>query len=224
MLQLKTLLLGTSFCLVFNLGYAQALKKVTKKTKIDACSLVENYQVLKSDSKVKHGSYSAQILTYTEKGQYDQGKPSGIWEFSGNTEVHQKFDFSTSKFLLDEPSKIVKKIVLLDDKNKPGKEIEAKNFYLGGDPKMLVIVNKCMKYPRKAQENDAKGEVILSATLTKEGKIINEKAESNLGSGLEEESLRVLKLIPATWVPVMVDGRPVDVKLFFSFNFTLTTT
>lgn len=224
MLQLKTLLLGTSFCLIFNLGYSQALKKVTKKTKIDACSLVEKYQVLKSDSKVKHGSYSAQILTYTEKGQYDQGKLSGIWEFSRNTEVHQKFDFSTGTFLLDEPSKFVKKIVLLDDQNKPGKEIEAKNFYLGGDPKMLVIVNKCMKYPGKAQENDAKGEVILSATLTKEGKIINEKAESKLGSGLEEESLRVLKLIPSTWVPVMVDGRPVDVKLYFRFNFTLTTT
>ncbi|WP_316812581.1 energy transducer TonB [Pedobacter heparinus] len=220
---MKSLLLGTCFSLIFSFSFAQALKKVTKKTKIDACTLVEKYQVLKSDSEVKHGDYSAQILTYTEKGQYNLGKQSGIWEFSRNTEVHQKFDFSTGKFLSDQPSKFIKKIILQDNNDKPGKEIEAKNFYLGGDPKMLTIVKKCLKYPREAMENNVMGEALLSATLTKEGEIINEKAESQLGFGLEEEWLRVFKLIPPTWVPIMVNGKPVDAKLYFRFKFTLVT-
>lgn len=51
MLQLKTLLLGTSFCLVFNLGYAQEVKNISNKRKNDYFIINEKFSVLKDKPK-----------------------------------------------------------------------------------------------------------------------------------------------------------------------------
>ncbi|PTS92773.1 hypothetical protein DBR11_26315 [Pedobacter sp. HMWF019] len=219
MLEIKKISLPVLLFSLVSLASAQETKKVSKNTSIQLATLKENYEVLKTNPKIKQGSYSAQIRSYAEKGQYDQDKKSGIWEFSKNGVVFQKYDFSKEEFLLDEPSKMVK-IKLLDDNGEPGKDLEPIHFYTGGDPKIMNAFLYFI-YPRLAAQNKVGGVVTVSAILTKDGKIINEKAESKLGSGLEEEVLRIFEMIPPCWIPLQVDGKPVDVKISIQSSFMI---
>ena len=79
MLQLKTLLLGSCFCLIFNLGYAQEVKTVSNKLKNDYFTINEKFSVLKDNPEIKQGPYSARISSSSEKGQYEQGYKTGVW-------------------------------------------------------------------------------------------------------------------------------------------------
>jgi hypothetical protein len=38
---------------------------------------------------------------------------------------------------------------------------------------------------------------------------------------LDEEAIRVVKLLPDYWIPGLLDNQAVDVELFFPFSFAL---
>ncbi|SMC44526.1 hypothetical protein SAMN04488524_0463 [Pedobacter africanus] len=68
MLQLKTLLLGTSFCLVFNLGYAQEVKNISNKRKNDYFTINEKFSVLKD--KPERQSEGGKLFSFYKKNSF----------------------------------------------------------------------------------------------------------------------------------------------------------
>ena len=223
MRHLKPLILLLSMFTFVSLSIAQQTKKATKKNNICGASFKEDFTVLKSDPKVRHGSYSAEIAWVSEKGQYEQGKKAGIWEYFSKGKLVQQFDFSTGTFLKDTISNVIQKISTLDDNGNVIKDLDPKGLYLGGDAKLAYFVSRCLRYPVKAQEYNIQGRITLSAILTKEGELTELKAVSKLGGGLEEEGIRVFQLIPQDWVPVKVDGKVVNTKVELGCSFTLTS-
>lgn len=221
MYNLKTLLPAVTLSLLSSVSFAQELKKVSKKTDVCGASLKANYTVLKSSPEVKHGAYTSSIAWVSVKGQYDQGKKVGIWEYLSNGKVIQKFDVGTGKFLQDTISKIIDKITVLNEKGEAVSQADPKGIYLGADSRMACFISRCLRYPRTAMENNIQGKVRLSAILTKDGVLTDLKSVSTLGGGLEEEAVRVFQLLPQDWVPVTNDGNPVDAKIEFHCNFTL---
>ncbi|WP_276090445.1 energy transducer TonB [Pedobacter sp. JY14-1] len=203
-------------------SFAQETKQVTSSIKGPGFKIAESYSVLKSDPKIKHGPYQAEFSSYREKGQYESGSPTGIWEASWNGELTFKYDYSNRKLLEDRGTKIISSITQLDEQGNPVKELPLQSLYMGGDRKMLAILVAAVRYPAEAQSYGSQGKVILSAILTPRG-LQDIKAETNLGHKLEEETIRIFKLLPADgWLPVYVDGKVVPVRFKFNFNYTLS--
>lgn len=80
-----------------------------------------------------------------------------------------------------------------------------------------------MKYPAEAVKNNVQGKVFLSFVVEMDGSLTNIKVERRLGSGTDEEAVRVLEESPK-WIPGMQNGRPVRVKYNIPISFALNKT
>ncbi len=205
-----------------SVALGQELKKVTKNNRFPCYAAREVFYVLKSNPEIRHGAYQNSLPGLLEKGQYDNGKKVGEWEFSTPQGVVQIIDFSADKVIYNKPSEGVLKTWILDDNGAILKETEVKPIFIGGDAKLYINMLHCVRYPRRAQESNIQGQVFVSAVITKEGKMIDEQVESGPGHGTNEEALRVFKLIPDEWLPYLVEGKPVNVKIQMAISFFLS--
>ena len=80
---------------------------------------------------------------------------------------------------------------------------------------------KNMVYPTQARDSDIQGKVIVKFIVDEGGNITNVRAATNLGGGLEEEAIRVVKLTGA-WKPGLQNGKPVKVNYTLPVVFRLT--
>ncbi|MEJ7557261.1 MAG: M56 family metallopeptidase [Pedobacter sp.] len=91
----------------------------------------------------------------------------------------------------------------------------------GGIKQFYVYLGKATKYPKEAQEKNIQGKVFTSFVVEKNGKLTNIKVDKGLGSGIDEEAIRVLNESPH-WIPGMVDKKPVRVKYNLPLTFSLS--
>jgi TonB family protein len=91
----------------------------------------------------------------------------------------------------------------------------------GGEPALRKYLSTHIKYPRKAQENNVKGTVYVQFIVGADGKIRDAKTVGQpLGSGLEEESLRVVRAMPK-WIAGVQNKRKVAVQFNLPINYTI---
>lgn len=92
----------------------------------------------------------------------------------------------------------------------------------GGIQKFFSYIAKSIKYPEEAVKNNVQGKVFLSYVVEKDGTLSDiQLAGKPLGSGTDEEAVRVLKSSPR-WNPGIIDGKPVAVKYHIPITFTLS--
>ncbi|SEA23018.1 TonB family protein [Pedobacter hartonius] len=91
----------------------------------------------------------------------------------------------------------------------------------GGMDKFYQYLAKSVKYPKEAQEKNVQGKVFLSYIVEQDGRINEVKVEKGLGSGLDEEAVRVLEASPK-WIPGTRDNKPVRVKYNLPISFALS--
>ena len=89
------------------------------------------------------------------------------------------------------------------------------------DKKMLEYIYKNIKYPAEARENDVEGMVVVSFIIEKDGSISNTEIVRPIGSGCDEEVLRVVKAMPR-WMPGNQSGEPVRVHFNLPVRFKLS--
>jgi hypothetical protein len=65
--------------------------------------------------------------------------------------------------------------------------------------------------PAEASKNKIDGKVLTSFSIEKDGTLSDFKIEKELGFGLGDEAIRVLKLSPK-WIPASKDGEAVKVS------------
>jgi hypothetical protein len=70
--------------------------------------------------------------------------------------------------------------------------------------------------------NQGHGTVIIGYIVTKDGKLTSINVEKGAIGGLDQESERVMKLMPA-WNPGIYHGKKVNVKMHMPFNYRLTS-
>ena len=78
----------------------------------------------------------------------------------------------------------------------------------GGTAGWGKYLQKNMKYPPVARENNITGRVIVSFVVEKNGDLSDVKVLRGIGGGCDEEAVRVLKASPA-WKPGVQNGRSV---------------
>lgn len=89
--------------------------------------------------------------------------------------------------------------------------IERKPSFEGGNVAFKSYLKENVKYPKKAERNNVSGNVFISFIVEVDGSITNVKVERPLGSGTDEEAVRVLSASPK-WIPGMQKGKDVRVK------------
>lgn len=98
--------------------------------------------------------------------------------------------------------------------------VETVPEFRGGQKALAMFLSSRLKYPSKARENKIKGKVYVGLVIEKNGSLSDFKVIRGIGSGCDEEAIRVLKLSP-NWKPGYVKGFPVRTSYIIPVNFQL---
>jgi protein TonB len=96
-----------------------------------------------------------------------------------------------------------------DDEDKVFMKVEQESEYPGGSQAWLRYMNKNMRYPDEAINNEIQGTVVVQFIVDKDGNVSDVQAVSGpTEGGLREEAVRVIKK-SGKWTPAVQNGRMV---------------
>jgi protein TonB len=98
--------------------------------------------------------------------------------------------------------------------------VEEQPTYPGGDEARIKYLQDNMKYPEEAKELGVQGKVYVTFVVEVDGSISDVKVLRGIGSGCDDEAIRVVKSMPK-WVPGKQRGVPVRVQFNLPINFKL---
>lgn len=99
--------------------------------------------------------------------------------------------------------------------------VEEMPSFPGGDDALLEFLYTNIKYPEEAKDKDIQGLAIVEFIVEKDGSISNVKILRSIGGGTDEETLRVIGLMPK-WTPGKDNGQTVRVEYKLPVRFKLT--
>ncbi|WP_299709059.1 energy transducer TonB [uncultured Pontibacter sp.] len=117
---------------------------------------------------------------------------------------------------IDGTSDIVADVV----EEKPYTYVEQMPEFPGGESEMLKYLGKNIRYPAAAQRAGVEGLVVLSFVVSRTGEISEIEVVKSLGSGTDEEAMRVVKTMPK-WSPGKQNGRTVPVRYTLPVRFAI---
>ena len=119
-------------------------------------------------------------------------------------------------------AKVIENTQITEDSDPPFVIVEQMPQFPGGELEMIKFIQANLKYPVIAQEMGVSGTVIIKFVIDRNGNITNIKVARSIGSGCDEESVRVLEKMPA-WSPGRQGGKTVRVSYSVPFKFILQT-
>ena len=229
--------------------FGQATKKVTEEHKHPYSK--EVYYVLKSDKKIRHGKYqklySNDVLKLEgfyknglkdsiwinyrwdgqgieSQGYYAIDKKVGVWDFYNfKKELEQKYDFTKNEvvYFLPDDEKMKEGYNVINGSDTIRTQLDQPPLYISGSMQMIEIIVENIRYPRLALEKGTSGKVYITFTIDSTGKTSGHRITEGIGSGCDEEALRVARLIPDSWVPGLLNGHSVNVEYVLPIQYTL---
>ncbi|MBV8390030.1 MAG: energy transducer TonB [Mucilaginibacter sp.] len=98
--------------------------------------------------------------------------------------------------------------------------VEQEPSFPGGLEKFYKFLQSNIRYPAVAFEKKVQGKVFISFVVEKDGSLTDIKVVRGIGSGCDEEAVRVIGISPK-WKPGIQNGRPVRVQYTMPISFTL---
>ncbi|MEI6594281.1 MAG: TonB family protein [Bacteroidota bacterium] len=93
----------------------------------------------------------------------------------------------------------------------------------GGDSARIKFLKDHIIYPELACENNIEARVQVQFVVSKQGKLSEIIALTKKGWGLEQEAIRVVKLMP-NWIPGKQNGKPMNIRFSIPIVFKLAQT
>jgi len=122
---------------------------------------------------------------------------------------------------IDTPKKqVARKAVKKDTARTSAQSEVTPPAFQGGMEKFYKYLAANCKYPAEAVKNNVQGKVLLSFIVEKDGTISEVKVVDGLGSGTDEEAVRLLENSPK-WKPATSGNKPVRVQYDLPINFAL---
>lgn len=149
-----------------------------------------------------------------EKGRYEQGLKTGEWiryDTSGHIdykETYRQGNLQHGKNYTAKGDSVSYTVA----EQEPG--------FNGGDTALMYYVAKRVHYPLMARYKQVEGKVRVQFLVDKKGKVRNPRVVQGIGSGCDEEALRVIKHLPR-WESAKTRGIPVAVNMIIPVNFSL---
>ena len=91
---------------------------------------------------------------------------------------------------------------------------------VGGNEAFFAWIEKNQKYPLLARQRKIEGKVIVEFVVQTDGRLTDARLVKRLGSGLDEEALRLIKTAPL-WEPASFNGKPIKQKMVLPVLFQL---
>ena len=91
---------------------------------------------------------------------------------------------------------------------------------VGGNQVFFDWIEKNQQYPLLARQRKIQGKVIMEFVVQADGSLTDARIVKRLGSGLDEEALRLIKTAPK-WEPAMFQGKPIKQKMVLPVLFQL---
>ena len=165
-----------------------------------------------------------QRKTNWESGTLEKGEKVGEWEYYsysalGERVVTQRYDHTANKLLYCRP----------DDKQyqvevAPGRweisELTQPPWFIGGHEALAAYTSK-LTYPATAEARNVEGRVVVGFVVDTLGHLSNYKVIRGIGSGCDEEALRVARTVPDQWLPGRIGSKAVPVLYELPFTFRL---
>ena len=98
--------------------------------------------------------------------------------------------------------------------------VEQQPAPVGGMQAFYQYVGENMKYPNTASRMNVQGRVFVQFVVEKDGRLTDIKVVKGIGSGCDEEAVRVISSAPK-WIPGKQRGRPVRVRMILPIVFKL---
>lgn len=96
---------------------------------------------------------------------------------------------------------------------------EVRPIPIGGYEAFYKFIGKTLKYPRIAQRSHVEGKVFIEFVIDRNGSVTQLKIIKGIGSGCDDEAMRVLAL--TQWDPGKQRGKPVMVRMTIPINFVM---
>lgn len=106
------------------------------------------------------------------------------------------------------------------EENKVFTAVEQMPQFPGGDAELMKHIQKNLKYPPVAMENNIQGRVVVQFVVTKTGKIGEVKVARGRDPDLDKEAVRVVKSLP-DFIPGKMNGQSVNVWYTLPITFKL---
>lgn len=211
------------------------MKKI--KNKLDQNS-VEIFYVLKSDNSTKQGSYELtkngiivekgeyvnnlkdgewkifhENGTKSAEGNFKNGKRIKIWKFYNNqNELIQTYNFENN-FLTNEGSLKGEKIETGNGRFKGLLFTDRQPTFENSSKGINDFIKNNFNYSEIRKETDAKGKIYVSAVLLENGELIELKILRGINEILDNEAMRIVKLMKGKWNPAEFEGEKLTKKI-----------
>jgi periplasmic protein TonB len=93
--------------------------------------------------------------------------------------------------------------------------------YPGGNKALYEFLATNLQYPAEAVENNIEGTVYVKFFVDENGKVSSPVVLRGIGSGCDEEAIRIINLMPQ-WKPGVENGKPAAVWYTIPVKFTIT--
>jgi len=133
------------------------------------------------------------------------------------SEIATPSQHDTSNVVIDEFQEIP---YYPSQKTTPYEVVEQMPQFPGGDKKLLHFIDKNIKYPVIALENNIQGTVIIRFVVTKKGEVEKYEVLRSLDPACDREALRIVAALP-NWIPGKQNGMNVNVYYTLPIRFKL---
>lgn len=118
------------------------------------------------------------------------------------------------------PAPPAQAVVEEEETNEIFQVVENQPAPVGGYEAFYKYISKNIKYPDQARRMGVEGKVFVQFVVDKDGSITDVQVLKGIGSGCDEEAIRVVKAAPK-WTPGKQRGRPVRVRMSVPIAFKL---
>ncbi|MDY6292664.1 MAG: TonB family protein [Bacteroidales bacterium] len=115
-----------------------------------------------------------------------------------------------------------KKNINVEDENDAVSGCAHMPSFPGGDQALMKFINNNMKYPPEALKNGIEGKVIIQFVVTNSGKIGKVKVVRSVNKELDQEAVRLIKMLPDFSPGRNAMGEPVNVWYTLPVSFNLS--
>ena len=126
-------------------------------------------------------------------------------------DVEFEEELVVEELIFEEPEEEVEEIFTI---------VEDQPSYPGGIQAFYKYVATNLRYPAQARRMGIAGKVFVQFVVEKDGKLTDVQILKGIGSGCDEEALRVIKK-SKKWTPGRQRGRPVKVRMIIPISFRL---
>jgi periplasmic protein TonB len=200
-------------------GFSQTKIKKIKDSNLKETG--EEISVLKANQGIREGTYKRYIAgKLSVEGTYKNNEKTGTWKiYNYQDKVETEIDFNTGVIYYLSKDTITNSEIRLETKITPTDERPIIN--MTSSNMILFYLAELVKYPIYAQENSISGQVEILIKVNTEGKIIDYSVYKSVDKSLDDEALRVARMIPLELLPAYKNGVPVDSEIKVPVKFRL---